>query len=49
MSPTKMAEPVEMPIGLLSWVGPRNHVLRWALIPQGKEQFGGMSYPIIIN
>lgn len=23
----KMAEPIEMPFGMLSWVGPRNHVL----------------------
>jgi len=27
MSPAKMAEPIEMPFGMLSRVGPGNHVL----------------------
>jgi len=27
MSPAKMAEPIEMPFGLMTWVGPGNHVL----------------------
>ena len=27
MSPAKTAELIEMPFGLWSWVGPRNHVL----------------------
>jgi len=27
MSPVEMAEPMEMPFGLWSWVGPRKHVL----------------------
>jgi len=27
VSPSKTAEPIEMPCGMLSWVGPGNHVL----------------------
>jgi len=27
MSLTKVAEPIVMPFGFLTWVGPRNHVL----------------------
>jgi len=27
VSPAKMVEPIEMPFGLKTWVGPRNHVL----------------------
>jgi len=27
MGPAKTAEPIEMPFGLRTWVGPRNHVL----------------------
>ena len=27
MSPAKTAEPTEMPFGLRTWVGPRDHVL----------------------
>jgi len=27
LSPVKMAEPIEMPFGLRTWVGPGNHVL----------------------
>jgi len=33
VSPAKMAEPIEMPFGLRTWVGPRDHVLdvgEWA-------------------
>jgi len=27
VSPAKLAEPIEMPFGLWTWVGQRNHVL----------------------
>jgi len=27
VSPTKTAEPIEMPFGLRTWIGPGNHVL----------------------
>jgi len=29
VSPTKTAEPIEMPLGLWARMGPRNHVLDW--------------------
>jgi len=40
VSPAKTAEPVEMPFGLWTWVGPKNHVLdgapyvpcKWAIL-----------------
>ena len=31
--PAKTAEPIEMPFGLRTWVGPRNHVLDGVQIP----------------
>jgi len=34
-----MAEPIEMPFGLLSGLGPRNNVLRGVAIPEGEVQF----------
>jgi len=33
VSPAKMAAPIEMPFGLRTWVGPRNHVLDWSPEP----------------
>jgi len=39
MSPTKMAEAIEMPFGLWMWVGPKNHVLDWVQILHVKGQF----------
>ena len=42
VSPAKMAEPIEMPFGLRTWVGPRDHVLDGGSDPHGKGQiFGG--------
>jgi len=38
---TKTAEPIEMPFGMMTPVGPRYHVLDGRLDPQGKEQFWG--------
>jgi len=29
----KMAEPIEIPFGLLAWMGPKNHVLHGVQIP----------------
>jgi len=31
VSPTKTAEPIEMPFGLWAWMGPRNRV-RWETV-----------------
>jgi len=39
VSPAKMAEPIEMPFGLWTRVGPRNHVLDGDPDPHGKGQF----------
>jgi len=42
MSPAKTGEPLKMPFGLRTRVGPMNHVL--VLFPHGKAQFrGGMA------
>jgi len=43
MSPANTAEPIAMPFGGLSRVGPRNHVLdRSADLPSGGAQFLGV-------
>jgi len=40
VSRAKTAEPIEMPFGLKTRVGPENHVLDWGPdIPHGKGQF----------
>jgi len=39
MSPAKTVEPIEMPFGLRTSVGPGNHVLDGVQIPQWKGQF----------
>ena len=39
------AEPIEVPFGLWSRVGPRNHVLSGARIPREKRNFGETSPP----
>jgi len=36
VSPAKTAEPIEMPFGLRTWVGPGNHVLDGGPDPHGK-------------
>jgi len=36
VSPAKTAGPIEMPFGLRTWVGPRNHVLDWGPDPPCK-------------
>jgi len=42
VSPAKTAEPIEMPLGLKTRVGPGNHVLDGGPDPpHGKEQFSG--------
>jgi len=37
---SSMAEPIEMPFGLRTRVGPRNHVLDGVQIPIGRGNFG---------
>jgi len=39
--PYKTAEPIEMPFGLMTVVGPRPYVLDWDPISQGKGPFWG--------
>ena len=39
LSPTRTAEPIEMPFGLRTQVGPRNHALDGVQIPHGTVQF----------
>jgi len=39
VSPEKTAEPIEMPFGMRTWVGPKNHVLDGVQIPRGKGHF----------
>jgi len=42
VSPAKMAEPIEMPFGLWTRVGPRDHVLDGGLDPSmGRGNFEG--------
>ena len=41
VSPAKTAERIEMPFGLRTRVGPRNHVLDGVQMPHGKRQFWG--------
>ena len=42
VSPAKTAEPIEMPFGLRTWVGPRHHVLDWGSDPPWEgANFGG--------
>jgi len=42
-----MAEPIEMPFGLRTRVGPENHVLDEGPDPHGKGQFAGKGAPIV--
>jgi len=39
MSPAKTAEPIEMPFGLYTRVGPRNHALDGGPDPRAKGLF----------
>jgi len=45
--PAKTAEPIEMPLGLCDWMGPRNHVLDEDRDPHGTGQFVGKGAPIL--
>jgi len=48
VSPAKTAAPIEMPFGLRTRVGPRNHVLDTGPDPHGKGKFrGGKGRPIV--
>jgi len=49
MSPANMAAPIEMPFGLRTWVGPRNHVLDGGPDPSMRRgNFeGGKGRPIV--
>ena len=41
VSPAKTAEPIEMPFGLTTWLGPRDHVLDGGSDPtMGRGKFG---------
>jgi len=39
VSPAKTADPIEMPFGVVTRVGQRNHILHGALSLKGKGQF----------
>ena len=42
VSPAKTAEPIEMPFGLRTWLGPRDHVLDGGSDPpMGRGKFRG--------
>jgi len=46
-SPANTAEPIEMPFGMLTRMGPRNHVLDGVQIPrEGAICFGGEWRPM---
>jgi len=47
VSPAKPAEPIEMPFGLRTRVGPGNHVSDGVQIPHEKEQFLGKGAPLV--
>ena len=49
MSPAKTDEPIEMPFGLWSRVGPRNHTLGGGPDPQGKRHFRGCFAPLEVH
>jgi len=47
VSPAKMAEPIEMPCGLGTRLGPRNHVLDGGLdLSMGRGNFRGRGGPL---
>ena len=43
MSCAKVAKPIEMQFGMLSWVGPRNHVLDGVQMPPREGALLGVS------
>jgi len=48
VSHAKVAESIEMPFGMWTLVGPRNHVFDWVQIPTQRENFeGGKGRPIV--
>ena len=48
LNPAKTAEPINMPFGLRTWVGPRNHVLDGGPdLPIGRGTFKGEGRPIV--
>ena len=49
VSPAKTAEPIEVPLGLRTWVGPGHHVLDGVQIPHGNGQFWGGKQRTIVK
>ena len=47
VSPAKTTEPIEMPFGLTTVVGPGNHVLDQDPDPHGKGHFWGEGRPVV--
>jgi len=41
--PAKMAETIDMPFGMWTWVCPRNYLFGWIQIPTGRGIFEGMT------
>ena len=46
VSPASKAEPIEMPFGLRTWAGPRNHVLDGVRSPCEGAILGGRGGPL---
>ena len=44
LNPAKTAEPIKMPFGLRTWLGPRDHVLDGGSDPHGKRQILGLEW-----
>jgi len=49
LSPAKTVEPIEMPFGLRTRVGPENHLLDGVQIPMGRGNFQGGKEPPIVK
>jgi len=50
VSPAKTAEPIEMPSGLRTWLGPRDHVLDGSSDPpMGRGKFWGENGRLILK
>ena len=47
MSPAKTAQPIEIPFGLETQVGPRNHVLDVSRSRMGRGNFEGEGWPVV--
>jgi len=49
VSPAKMAQPIEMSFGIMTRVGPRNHVLDGNANPQGGEVVVEQKWRLVVK